>query len=1214
MSLLFPHRRNLIALLFCLTVAACGGGGDSSGNTAPPTVAVTIAPVSVTLPVGSGSQVFTATVANASDSSVTWSVGGVTGGNASVGTISTGGVYWAPASLPSPAAVSVIAAANADPSRTAAATVTLMQPTGPLPTVPTGLTASSVAATSLTLTWTAATDPGGTGVGGYYVYRNGARIATATGTSYTDSSLTASTTYSYQVATFDEATPPKVSGLSAALSVTTTKAGAPVLTVPTGLATSVLATASVTLTWTASTDAGGTGVAGYYVYRNGTRIATATGTSYTDSPLTASTAYSYQVAAFDKATPPNVSALSAALNVKTQADTQAPTVPTGLTATAITIASITLNWGASADLPNPGGTGVGGYYVYRNGTRIATVTGTSYADTALTGSTAYSYQIAAFDKATPPNVSALSAPLSVMTSPDTQAPTVPTGLTATTIATGSVTLSWSGSTDLPNPGATGVGGYYVYRNGTRIATATGTSYTDSALTASTAYSYQVAAFDKATPPNVSALSTALNVTTLADTQAPTVPTGLTAKTVTLGGVTLTWNASTDLPNPGGTGVGGYYVYRNGVQIGTATGTSYSDSALAAATAYSYQVAAFDKATPPNVSALSSTLNVTTASTLAITPRNSALTLSRSQQFMTTAPGGSTVSWSVDTVAGGNSTVGTVSASGLYTAPATAGTHTLTATYLTYSANAAVAVTDLTGITTYHSDIARTGQNLHEYALTPATVSGGSFGKLWSCPVDGSVYAQPLYVANLSIGGGVHNVLIVATMHDSVYAFDADNAGCIIYWHTSLINPSGGVTTTSPAGCADIVLEYGITGTPVIDLSSPQTIYLVASTTESGNQFQRLHALSLATGAEQAHSPMAITATVAGTGDGASSVIFNPLYENQRAGLALSNGSVFIAWSSHCDHNTWHGWVMSYDKTALTQTAVFNSTPNGSAGGIWMSGGAPAIDSNGNLYVPTGNGTFDDTHNVVPPAAPLDDFGESFVNLNPTTLAVQDFYTPSQNASWSAQDLDLASAGVTVLPDGTGPTGHPNVLVGSDKQGHLWMIDRTQMSQFSPTANNTVQYLTLPEVASCVADQQCVYSTPGYWNGTLYIAIEHGSVMALPLSAGLLPASAQLIAVPASESVETYEFPSPTPSISAAPSGGGIVWVLDTSRNGTDGGSSGPAILRAYDATNLGSTLYSSATLPADAAGNATKFMLPVVANGHVYVAGSGTLTVYGLAP
>ena len=209
-----------------------------------------------------------------------------------------------------------------------------------------------------------------------------------------------------------------------------------------------------------------------------------------------------------------------------------------------------------------------------------------------------------------------------------------------------------------------------------------------------------------------------------------------------------------------------------------------------------------------------------------------------------------------------------------------------------------------------------------------------------------------------------------------------------------------------ATCTDVLVQYGITGTPVIDPSS-QTIYLVASTTESGNYFQRLHALSLATGAEQANSPVVIAASVPGTGDGGTSVTFNPLYENQRAGLALTNGNVFIAWSAHCDNNTWHGWVMSYDETALTQTAVFNATPNGSAGGIWMSGGAPAIDSSGNLFVPTGNGTFDDTNDIVPPAAPLNDFGESFVNLNPTTLAVQDFYTPSQNASWSAQDLDLA---------------------------------------------------------------------------------------------------------------------------------------------------------------------------------------------------------------
>jgi chitodextrinase len=1036
--MLLRHRRVLLALLFSVTLAACGGkdnsgdssgsgsgssgstssGGSSSSSGTGSTVAVTIAPTSVSLAIGSGTQLFTAAVSNSSDASVTWSVGGVTGGNASVGTITTGGVYSAPSSLPSPPAVAVMAAANADPSKTATATVTLTQSSPPVPTVPTGLAATAIA------------------------------------------------------------------------------------------------TGSITLTWTASTESQGTGVGGYAVYRNGTLIATTTATGYTDSPLRALTSYSYQVAAFDRATPANVSALSAPLSVTTLADTQAPMVPTGLAAAAI--------------------------------------------------------------------------------------------------ATGSITLSWSASTDLPSPGGTGVGGYYVYRNGARIATVTGTSYVDSPLTASTAYSYQVAAFDQATPPNVSAMSAALSASTLADTQAPTVPTGLAATSVTLSSITLGWNASTDLPNPGATGVGGYYIYRNGTQIGTATTTSYTDSPLAAATSYSYQLAAFDRATPPNLSALSAALSITTANAITITPRNSALTLSQTQQFAASAPG-STVTWSVDGTVGGSSSVGTVSTNGLYTPPATPGTHTVTATYLSYSASAAVAVTDLSAITTYHNDVARTGQNLQEYALTPATVAGAAFGKLWSCPLDGSVYAQPLYVANLSIGGGTHNVLIVATMHDSVYAFDADNPGCVTYWHTSLIYTSAGITSTNPGGCADIVTEIGITGTPVIDPAS-QTIYLVASTTESGNYVQRLHALSLATGAEQANSPVAIVASVTGTGDGASSVSFNPQYANQRAGLALADGEVFIAWSSHCDQNSWHGWVMSYDETLLSQSAVFNSTPNGSAGGIWMAGGAPAIDAAGNMFVPTGNGTFDDTHDLVPPAAPLNDFGESFVNLNPTTLAVQDFYTPSQSLSWSAQDLDLASAGVVVLPDGMGPAAHPNVLIGSDKQGHLWMIDRTQMSQFSSSANNTVQYLTLPNIAACLNDEQCVYATPAYWSGIVYVAIEHGPLMALPLASGLLPASAEQVAQPSSQSQETYGFPAPTPAISAAPSGGAIAWVLDTSLNGTDGGGSGPAILRAYDATNLGSTLYSSATLAADAAGNATKFAVPVIANGHVYVAGNGTLTVYGLAP
>jgi chitodextrinase len=1026
-------------MLLLLVVAACGGGGgggggSSSSGAAPSGVVVTIAPTSASVAVGAGSMGFSATVANTTNIGVSWQVSGVTGGNATVGTISTNGDYSAPASLPTPATVTVTAVSHADPTKTASAAVSLTQPTVTAPSVPTGLAASTIATSSVTLTWTASNNPGGSGVGGYYLYRDGTQIATVTG-----------------------------------------------------------------------------------------------GTSYTNAGLTALTTYSYQVAAFDQATPANVSALSAALSVTTLADTQAPTVPSGLAASSVATGAVTLTWNASTDLPNSGGTGVGGYYLYRDGTQIATVTG-------------------------------------------------------------------------------------------------GTSYTNAGLAASTTYSYQVAAFDQATPANVSALSAALSVTTLADTQAPTVPTGLRATSVTSTTATLGWNTSADLPNPGGTGVGGYYLYRNGTQIATVTsGTSYTNAGLTALTTYSYQVSAFDKATPANVSALSAALSVTAGNTLTIiTPRTAALTLSQTQQFTTNAGGGTTLNWSVGGVAGGNSIVGTITSGGLYTPPASAGTHTVRATNAAnsaYTVSATVAVTDLTGITTYHNDVARTGQNLQEYALTPTTVSSGYFGKRWSCPLDGTVYAQPLYVANLSIGGGTHNVLFVVTMHDSIYAFDADNPGCVTYWQVSFISPSAGtgITTISSAnaGCNDTLVEYGITGTPVIDPNS-KTIYLVAATTDNGTNFQRLHALDIRTGAEKANSPAVIQATVPGTGDGGTTVTFNPLYQNQRLGLTLSGGGVIIGWSSHCDNFSWpwHGWIMRYDATSLAQTAVFNDTPNGTLGGIWMSGGAPALDSSGNMFFSTGNGSFDGTNNTFTPPAPNNDYGESFVNLSPSTLAVQDFYTPSQNVAWTDHDYDLSTSGITVLPDGVGPTAHPNVLVGSDKQGHLWMIDRNFMSGFSPIIDNTVQYLTLPNTTSCTTGgTECVFATPAYWSGTVYIATAWGPVMALQLSNGLIPANAQ-VAIAASQSADIYAYPTPTPVISAAPSSSAIVWALDNNANGTDDGSAalGPAILRAYDATNLATTLYSSDMLSADTAGNAGKFTLPVVANGHVYVVGTGALTVYGLAP
>jgi chitodextrinase len=904
------------------------------------------------------------------------------------------------------------------------------------------------------------------------------------------------------------------------------------------------------------------------------------------------------------------------LNVTTAADAQAPTVPGGLSTSAVTGTGLTLNWAASTDLPNPGALGVGGYYVYRGGVPVATITnGTAFTDSGLTASTHYSYQIAAFDRATPTaNVSALSAPYTASTAGDTQPPTVPAGLTASNVSVAGVTLSWSASTDLPNPGGTGVGGYYVYRNGARVGTASSTSFSDGNLTASTTYSYQVAAFDKESTPNVSTLSAALPVTTLADTQPPTVPTGLTAANIGLSSATLSWNVSTDQPNPGATGVGGYIVYRGGINVGTTPSSSYTDNSLAPGSSYSYQVAAFDKATPTrNTSSLSAAYAVTTKSNMTVTPANAALTLSQTQQFTTNAAAGTTLNWYVDGIQGGSSALGTISSTGRYTPPATAGIHTVRAASSSnpnVSGTSAVAVTNLSGVTTYLDDLARTGQNLKEYALTPASVSSGSFGKLWSCALDGITYAQPLYMADLLINGATHNVLFVATMHDSVYAFDADSGSCQPLWKVSFINPSAGVTT-SPSICNDTPTEYGITGTPVIDPAS-QSLYLVASTKESTGTVQRLHALNILTGADRT-TASAIQAQIPGTGDNSTTVSFNAVVGNQRPGLVLTNGNVYIGWASHCDTGTapWHGWLMSYNAGSLLQTGILNVTPNGNWGGIWMSGAAPAVDSTGNnIYLSTGNGAFDNISGALPALSPNNDFGESFLNVDPNTLQVQDFYTPSQYAAWAGADLDISSGAVMVLPDGMGPPGHANVLIGTDKQGHLWMIDRNNMSGYVPGLDNTVQHLSLPN-----ASKFAIHSALGYWNQTLYISVGGGPLMAFQLANGLVPASGST-AIAASRSAQTYSFPNPTPSISATPNGNAIVWVLDNNANGTgSGGSSlGPAILRAYDATNLGNLLYSSSARTADTAGNASKFVVPVIANGHVYVVGHDALTVYGLAP
>ena len=605
--------------------------------------------------------------------------------------------------------------------------------------------------------------------------------------------------------------------------------------------------------------------------------------------------------------------------------------------------------------------------------------------------------------------------------------------------------------------------------------------------------------------------------------------------------------------------------------------------------------------------------------LSVSPRVVALTFTRTQQFTTN---GGSVTWLVDGVSGGSGALGTITPTGLYTPSSTAGVHTVTVTASGQSANATVYVTDNPGVFTHHNDNFRTGQNLNETALAPANVTPATFGKLFACAVDGEVYAQPLYVANFAIAGGTHNVVFVATQNDSVYAFDADASPCVQYWQKSFLGT--GVTTVSPGDTGetgDINTIIGITGTPVIDPATG-TLYVVAKTKEtvgtgcsddSPCYFQRLHALDLATGNEKFNGPANISPaiTVPGSGDTgeatcpgatAGNVPFCPLRENQRPGLLLLNGKVYVAWASHGDVTPYHGWVIGYSASDLTQSpVVFNTTPDGGLGGIWMSGTGPAADADGNIYVITGNGTFDT-------AVPRTNYGDSFIRLSPASgLSVADFFTPANQSDLNANDFDVGSGGAIVLPDSAGSAAHPHLLIGGDKQGVLYVIDRDNMTGFNAGGDQILQTVPITAGPACII---CgIFSTPAFWEGKLYVAAIGDVLKQYTVASGVLSA------LPALQASDTFGFPGATPAISSNGATNGIVWALDTSNNGTPNGSgsSAPAILFAYDATNL-SKLYSSPASGAGAAGDAVKFTVPTVANGKVYVGTQNELSVFGLLP
>jgi len=523
----------------------------------------------------------------------------------------------------------------------------------------------------------------------------------------------------------------------------------------------------------------------------------------------------------------------------------------------------------------------------------------------------------------------------------------------------------------------------------------------------------------------------------------------------------------------------------------------------------------------------------------------------------------------------------------------AGSVTSNSATLTVSTGPVASTVD---VITYHYDNSRSGQNLNETVLTPANVNSTKFGKLGEFVVDGKVDAQPLYLSQVTIGGQKKNVLYVATEHESVYAFDADSingTASTVLWKTSTLG--SGETTSDNRGCGQVTPEIGITATPVIDRSR-NAIYVVAmSKNASGAYFQRIHALDLTTGAELFGGPKDITATYPGTGDNSSggNVIFDPKQYKERPGLLQINSTIYTTWSSHCDIRPYTSWVMAYSADTLAQTGVLNLVPNGSDGGIWMSGTAPAADAAGNLFFIIGNGTFDTTLNAT--GFPVNgDCGNCFVKLSTAGgLKLADYFTPHNTVSESNADEDFGSGGGIVLmdvQDAGGSTRH--LSVGAGKDSLIYVVDRDSMGKFNPNTDQIYQ-----EISGQLGGQ--VFSMPAFFNNTIYYGAVGDALKAFPI------AGAKLAGIPSSQSTHNFSYPGTTPSVSANGAANGIVWAIEN--NG--------AILFAYDATSLTTELYDSnqaANGRDQFSGN--KFITPVVVNGRVYVGTPTSVAVFGLLP
>jgi hypothetical protein len=651
----------------------------------------------------------------------------------------------------------------------------------------------------------------------------------------------------------------------------------------------------------------------------------------------------------------------------------------------------------------------------------------------------------------------------------------------------------------------------------------------------------------------------------------------------------------------------YRWQKGATPINGATSASYTTPPTAASDGGStFSVVVSNSAGKITSNAATLTVSATpVAPSITQQPSNQTVTVGQMATFSVTAEGTTplTYQWQKGTIA----ITGATSAG--YTTPATTtsdnGTQfsvvvsnslrNATSKAATLTVNSAAPAT--TDVLTYHNDIARTGQNLTETTLTTSNVTSAKFGKLGFYSVDGMVDAEPLYASSVSVpSNGTHNLLIVPTENDSVYAFDADS-GTKIWQITTL---KTGETASDNRGCGQVTPEIGVTSTPVIDRTQGPNgaIYVVAMSKDgSGNYHQRLHALDLARGTELFSGPVDIQATYPGTGDNSNgtSVIFDPKQYKERAALLLLNGVIYTGWASHCDDRPYTGWIMGYSETTLAQTSVLNITPNGNEGAIWMAGAGLAADSSGNIYFLDANGDFDTTLNAL--GFPSDgDYGNAFMKLSTTgnQLAVADYFEMDNELSENSSDTDLGSGGTIVLPDLSDGAGHTvHLAVGAGKDSNLYVVNRDSMGKFS--SNNSSIY---QELAGALPGG--VWAMPAYFNNTVYYGSVGSPIQAFTITKAKLSTSAT------AQTSNSFGYPGTTPSVSANGSSNGIVWAVE---------NTSPAVLHAFDASTL-NELYNSnqASNGRDQFGAGNKFITPMIENGKVFVGTTNGVAMFGLLP